>query len=174
MVGVLASLAGLVVGIGLSAGLRALLDAVGFTLPTGSLSIGASDMVLAAAVGVVVTLVASALPALRSTRVPPLAALRAVEIDRAGHGRARALVATGLLVVAAAVTIGGAVGESLTITGVGAVALLVAMVMLGPVVAGRASATLGWPLAKVQGLVGRLAVRNACATRVALRAPRRP
>ena len=67
VIGVLASLAGLAFGVGLAAGLRALLDAVGFTLPTGALAIDGADMAIAAVVGVVVTFAASVFPALRST-----------------------------------------------------------------------------------------------------------
>ena len=161
VIGVLASLAGLAFGVGLAAGLRALLDAVGFTLPTGALAIDGADMAIAAVVGVVVTFAASVFPALRATRVPPIAAMRDVAVDHSSRSRSRAVVGGGLAAIGLVATIAGAVSESLGVAGIGAVGLLVAMVLLGPVVATPASGALGWPLARVRGLVGSLAVRNA-------------
>ena len=74
--GVLASLVGLRLGVALAKGLFALFDAVGFTLPNSGLILTGTAVAIALAAGILVTLVASLRPALRATRVPPLAAVR--------------------------------------------------------------------------------------------------
>jgi putative ABC transport system permease protein len=76
VVGALASLIGLFAGLGLAEGLFKLFDAVGFTLPNSGLIFQTRTIVVALAVGIVVTLVASMRPAIRATRVPPIAAVR--------------------------------------------------------------------------------------------------
>jgi putative ABC transport system permease protein len=76
VVGVLASLTGLAVGVGLAKALFALFDAVGFTLPNSGLVLTRTAVVIALAAGILVTVVASLRPAVRATRVPPLAAVR--------------------------------------------------------------------------------------------------
>src|SRR5581483_11743380 len=76
VVGALASVTGLFVGLALAKGLFRLFDAVGFTLPNSGLVFGTRTIVVALLVGVLVTLVASLRPALRATRVPPIAAVR--------------------------------------------------------------------------------------------------
>ena len=57
--------------------LKALLEAFGIDLPTTGLVMKSRTVVVALLVGVVVTFVSSLIPALRSTRVPPIAALHA-------------------------------------------------------------------------------------------------
>jgi putative ABC transport system permease protein len=76
VVGVMASVVGLFLGLGLAKLLFWLFDSVGFTLPNSGLLFEARTVVVALLVGVVVTLVASLRPALRATRVPPIAAVR--------------------------------------------------------------------------------------------------
>lgn len=76
VVGAVASVIGLFLGLALATGLFELFDAVGFTLPNSGLVFYTRTIVVALAVGVVVTLVASLRPALRATRVPPIAAVR--------------------------------------------------------------------------------------------------
>jgi putative ABC transport system permease protein len=76
VVGTLASVAGLFAGLGLAKGLFKLFDAVGFTLPNSGIVFGASTIVIALVAGIVVTLLASLRPAVRATRVPPIAAVR--------------------------------------------------------------------------------------------------
>ncbi len=75
LIGVFASIAGILVGIGLAEGLSALLKAVGAELPSKSLVIAPRTIIVSLVIGIGVTLVASLLPALRATRVPPIAAL---------------------------------------------------------------------------------------------------
>lgn len=76
VVGVLASVVGLFVGLALAKGLFALFDAVGFTLPNSGLVFLGRTIVVSLLVGIIVTLLASLRPALRATRVPPIAAVR--------------------------------------------------------------------------------------------------
>jgi len=76
VIGLLASVTGLLLGLGLAKGLFALFDAVGFTLPNSGLLFQPRTVVVSLLVGVVVTLLASLRPAIRATRVPPIAAVR--------------------------------------------------------------------------------------------------
>ena len=76
VIGLLASVIGLIVGIGLAKGMVALFAAMGFELPDASTVIAPRTIVLSIVVGTVTTLVASILPAKRATRVPPIAAVR--------------------------------------------------------------------------------------------------
>ena len=57
-------------------GSSALFDAVGFTLPNNGLVLEPRTIIVSLALGIIVTLLASLRPALRATRVPPIAAVR--------------------------------------------------------------------------------------------------
>ena len=76
VIGLLASVTGLLLGLGLAKGLFKLFDAVGFTLPNSGLLFQTRTIVVSLLVGVIVTLLASLRPAIRATRVPPIAAVR--------------------------------------------------------------------------------------------------
>ena len=76
-IGLLGALIGIGGGYVMALLLNALLQAFGIDLPTTSLVMESRTVVVALLVGVVVTAVSSMVPALRSTRVPPIAALRA-------------------------------------------------------------------------------------------------
>ena len=67
---------GLFLGLGLAKLLFWLFDAVGFTLPNTGLLFETRTIVVALLVGILVTLLASLRPAIRATRVPPIAAVR--------------------------------------------------------------------------------------------------
>ena len=75
-VGVLASVLGLLLGLGLAKGLSALFGLFGADLPTASTVVSARTIILGLALGTGITLVASISPARRATRIPPIAALR--------------------------------------------------------------------------------------------------
>jgi putative ABC transport system permease protein len=76
VIGVVGSVAGWAGGIGIAALLKGVFNGFGFALPAGGLVLRTSSSVLAVVVGVAATVLAGVLPALRSSRVPPLAALR--------------------------------------------------------------------------------------------------
>ncbi len=75
-IGTLASVAGIFVGLGLGVGLFRLFDAVGFTLPNDGLVLHGRTVAVALVAGILVTVLASLRPAVRATRVPPIAAVR--------------------------------------------------------------------------------------------------
>ncbi|MEU2673980.1 FtsX-like permease family protein [Streptomyces sp. NPDC007164] len=167
-VAVIASAAGLAGGIGIAAGLQALFPAVGFPFPAGPLVIGAVSLVLPLAVGVLVCLGSALLPAIRAGRTAPLAALRESAVDGSGASRTRAVTGVVLLVAAVGVVLGGTLAtSSVGLSAIGAVAVLAAFVILGPVAAAYAVRALGAPLGRLRGVTGGLARRNA------LRSPRR-
>jgi ABC-type antimicrobial peptide transport system permease subunit len=76
VVGTLASMVGLFLGLVLAKGLFQLFDAVGFTLPNTGLVFEPRTVVVALAAGILVTVLASVYPGLRATTVPPIAAVR--------------------------------------------------------------------------------------------------
>ncbi|WP_327292509.1 ABC transporter permease [Streptomyces sp. NBC_01198] len=167
-VGVLASLAGLLGGIGIAAGLQALFPAVGFPFPEGALRIHAPAMALPPAVGLLVCVGSAVAPAVRAGRTAPLAALRESATDASGASRRRAAAGLGTAVAGVALTAAGATaGPSLPLTALGAVLTLAAFVVLGPVASSVAVRVLGAPVGRLRGVTGSLARRNA------LRSPKR-
>ena len=94
-IGILGALLGLAGGFAIAKGLNALFVAIGIDLPTTSLVVESRTIIVALAIGIVVTLVSSLIPALRSTRVPPIAALQALEMPRSRRRRGRLRSARG-------------------------------------------------------------------------------
>jgi putative ABC transport system permease protein len=76
IIGILASIVGLFFGVGLAIGLMRLFEKLGLELPKNAMVIEPRTVIVSLVVGVVVTVIASARPALRATRVPPIAAVR--------------------------------------------------------------------------------------------------
>jgi putative ABC transport system permease protein len=76
VIGLVASLIGLFVGVGLAAGLNALFKAINADLPTQGLVFAPRTVIVSLLVGVGVTVIAGLIPAVRATRIPPIAAVR--------------------------------------------------------------------------------------------------
>jgi putative ABC transport system permease protein len=103
MLGLLGAALGLLGGIALAPGLKALFKSFGVDLPATGIVIETRTVVVSVLVGVLVTVVAGFAPAMRATRVPPLAAMReGVEIPRRTpitRGRYAVPVLLGLVVL---------------------------------------------------------------------------
>lgn len=166
LIGAAGTALGVGAGIGLAAALKGAFAGLGFDLPTTRLVFTATTAVVSALVGVLATLVAALAPALRASRVPPLAALREVAVERTRASSAR-VVAGGVLGVAGVGLAVSALGGAAARAGVGALLILAAMITLGPAVAAPASRLIGAPAARLRGVAGALARRNA------MRNPRR-
>jgi putative ABC transport system permease protein len=165
-IGLAGSLAGLAGGIGFAKGINALLGAVGFGLPTTSAVIATRTVVVSILVGVGVTLVASLGPAIRSTRVPPMAALQELEPPRslrrtAIYGVLAALLSLGgVVALLAGLFGGGSSGQAAGLMGIGAVAILLGVSLFSSRLVRPLAAVSGWPMERLRGLTGRLAREN--------------
>ena len=167
LVGVTASVIGIVGGIGFAKLLKALFDAVGFGLPLAGIAIKAHTIEYPLIVGVGITFLAALVPALRSTRVPPVAALRegAVlppsRLARFVPYVAGASLLAGVFLVYNGVTSSGAVSGRLFLIAVGAILAFLGMAMVAKYLVRPLARGLGWPFERASRAAGRLARENA-------------
>ncbi len=165
VIGLVSAVLGLLGGVALAAGVTALFQASGADLPTTTLVVSSSNVIRATVIGLVVTLVASILPAVQATRVPPIAALRDVAVERSGASRIR--IGAGVVLL-----VGGVLGlssawtaergsDALPGVGLGALLLIVGAIVVGPVLARPTIRVLGGWLPRVRGITGQLATENA-------------
>ncbi|MEU6313232.1 FtsX-like permease family protein [Streptomyces sp. NPDC047014] len=172
LVGLAASGAGFLLGLGIAAVLPGLLSTSQDVLPRGPLVIGPFPVVAALFVGVGVTVLSAWLPSRRAAKVAPIEALRAAE-QPPGATASRVRAVAGLLLLVP----GG--GLLVSLTGAedaseanlrsalsGCALLLVALIVLAPLLAAPVI-RLGARLTDRFGIAGRLARENA------LRDPRR-
>ncbi len=161
VVGLVASLVGLGLGVLAALGLKALLGAFGVTLPPAPLVFEPRTAVVALVVGVGVTVLSALGPARRAVRVPPVAALAAghgEEVESFGH---RVVLGSLAATAGVAVLVAGLALPAIALVGLGALAMFVGAAMLAPIVARPLSSALGRPLAAILGTPGRLGRENA-------------
>ena len=169
LVGLIGSALGVVGGIGVAVELRALVKTLSTAkFPPGSIVVHGSIVILGLAVGFLVTVVSSLLPARAATRIPPIEALRAQPELSAGHGRvgrarmgsAAVLAATGIVL-----TVLGTHSTNLftgvKLIGAGGALVFTAVIIIGPLVVGPMIWALSWLPAKVFGAPTKLAGTNA-------------
>ncbi len=165
-IGVLGALLGLAGGYAIAVGLNGLFVALGIDLPTTSLVTETRTIVVSLLIGIGVTLVSSFVPALRATRVPPIAALLALELPQS---RRRGLVVAalavllgiaGLAMVLAGLFGSASGGSAAGLMGAGAVAVLLGVSLFSPRLVRPLASLTGRPLEMLRRLTGRLAREN--------------
>jgi putative ABC transport system permease protein len=167
VIGVLGALLGIVGGFLIATAINALFEAFGIDLPTTSLVMETRTVVVALLVGIVVTTVASLIPAVRSTRVPPIAALHSFRPTPTKRRRlvnlvlALALGAIGLGAVLFGLFGSAGAGTRAGLIGGGAVTIVFAVSIFSPRLVPPLAAVAGWPLERLRRLTGRLARENA-------------
>ncbi|MEO8091828.1 MAG: FtsX-like permease family protein [bacterium] len=167
LVGIIASAAGIGAGVGFAKLLNALFDAVGFGIPQTGLVVAPRTIVIALVVGVGVTLAAAMVPALRATRVPPVAAMSGVPPRASARSRRLAAILTAVLAAAgAALTVQGLFGSGPATSKLGALAggaifLFVGIALSARYVVRPLAAVIGYPIERAFGTPGRLARENA-------------
>ena len=165
LLGVIASALGLVAGLGFAAAITALFEAANFGIPHSGLALATRTIVVSLTVGVLVTLAAAMVPAVRATRVPPVAALQqAAGTPR--HSRfapyAAALVfALSLLSLAGGLFTAGGATARLSALGGGVVLFFIAMALSARWFARPLAGLIGLPIARVFREPGRIARENA-------------
>jgi putative ABC transport system permease protein len=168
VIGVLASLTGLFLGLALAKGLTALFDAIGFDLPKTGLVFAGRTIVVSLVAGVLVTLVAGVFPAIRATRVPPIAAVREGASLPASRwqrftpwvGGLVTALGVGLLVYGTLVEDVG-IAQRLISLGLGCLVLFVGLAMVSRYLVRPLVRVLGWPGERIAGAAGHLARENA-------------
>jgi putative ABC transport system permease protein len=167
IVGTVASLVGLGLGVLAAVGLEALLKGFGITLPSGSLVFEGRTIIVALLVGVGVTVVSAVGPARRAVRIPPVAALADYRAEEEESSRRRIVVGSVIALLGIASLAFGLTEPAIELVGLGAFAIFIGIGMLAPVVARPMASVIGRPLARLFGIAGKLGRENS------MRSPRR-
>jgi putative ABC transport system permease protein len=167
IVGLVASVVGLGLGVLAAIGLEALLRGFGITLPTGPPVFEVRTVFVALAVGIGVTVVAAVSPARRAVHIPPVAAISGQQVESDVPFRRRFWWGGSVALLGGAALGLGLAEPAIQLVGVGAVGLFVGVSMLAPAVARPFSSVIGRPLAATMGVAGKLGRENS------MRSPRR-
>ena len=166
--GVGASVLGLFAGLGVASGVNALFQAGGVDIPRSGLVMQPRTVIVALVVGIGVTLLSAVVPALRATRVPPVAALQegaALPPSRLTRfmpylaGAAAILGALGIL--GGMYGGGGARPRASVRSAIGAIFIFVAFAVVSKYFIRPVAGVIGWPLQRISVVSGRLARDNA-------------
>lgn len=160
VVGVGGSALGCFGGLGLATGILWVLRKAGFGPTDTPLVIGATGFVITMIIGVVVTLVCAIAPAMRAGRVPPLAAMRDVAVDRTAVSLRRKVIG-GVAVLVAGVAVALGLQGNANWLGLGVASLFIALIALGPFVAAPVARAASPLLTKLRGPAGTMSGRNA-------------
>ena len=170
--GVLATALGVAGGLLVARLLIAAFDAAGAGFPDTQTVLQTRTVVIAALVGIGITMASVIVPSRRAARIPPVAAMRpelgfvAMRTRRLIGGVIVTLVGLTLFVIGLFVRPGGTV-ELIALAGGGALLLFLGIASLSSTVATPVTKVLGWPIEKLFKVPGALARQNVA------RAPRR-
>ena len=163
-VGLFGSIVGIVVGFGMAIGIRGLMNAVGLSIPPGSLVLLPRTVIVGMSVGLILTMASALLPARKASKVPPVAALRedaARTPRRSLHTRALAGSAVlGLGVMFLFLGLFTGIGRAIVLVGLGAAVSFIGVSVLAPLAAKPLANVIGWPLPRLFGVAGQLAREN--------------
>ncbi|WP_419840528.1 ABC transporter permease [Candidatus Poriferisodalis sp.] len=169
IIGAVASMVGLGLGMLGALGLKALFNSLGASLPGGSLPLTLRTVAWAVVVGVGFTVAASLVPAFKASRISPVAGLA----EGAGGDESASLgwkrLASGSLLAAIGLVLTGlglfadfdGATPQLSTLGAGAAITFVAVSILSPLAARSVVSLLARPLAWIMPISGRLARANA-------------
>jgi putative ABC transport system permease protein len=167
VIGLVASVIGLLLGFGVAKGMLVLFSAMGVDLPKGETVFAPSTVLISLLLGTGITLLATIIPARRATRVPPIAAVRegsALPASRlAAHSRN---IGVGVLLASVAALAAGVfagVGGAAValLLGLGVVGLFLGIALLAPRLVKPLANVVGWPARRVGGVAGELAGANS-------------
>ncbi|HUS43766.1 MAG TPA: FtsX-like permease family protein [Ilumatobacteraceae bacterium] len=172
VLGVLATVFGVIGGIGVANLLIFLFDAAGAGFPDTQTVLQLRTVIVAALVGIGITMASVIVPSRRAAKIPPVAAMRP-ELGFAAM-RSRRLVAGAIVTVIGIVMFlvglflrpGGTPGL-IAFAGIGALVLFLGVASLSSTVATPVTRVIGWPIEKLFKVPGSLARQNVA------RAPRR-
>jgi putative ABC transport system permease protein len=165
VIGLGASIVGILGGLILAPALRALFGAFGLELGNTSVQLHSRTIIAGLAVGIISTMVSGFVPARRATRIEPVEAMRDAVTPGAGRLRKRRIFAAAAVeLIGLAVLLFALFGDpgnasaTASLLGFGAVLMMFGFALLAPTLVRPLSALVGKPL---PGLTGHLATENA-------------
>ena len=167
LLGVAASVAGLFAGLGVAKAITQLFKAVGADFPIAGLGLAPRTVLIALVVGIGTAVIAALIPALRATRVPPVAALQeGAVLPESRFSRLSTPLAVLMTLAGVGVAALGFFGDAATTTRLlemagGAMLLFIAIAMVAKYIVRPLTRVIGWPLERLGGTSGRLARENA-------------
>ena len=170
--GVISTVLGIGGGVLVALGLVAAFDAAGAGFPDTAMVLAPRTIVVAALVGVGITMLSVIVPSRRAAHIPPVAAMRpelgfaAMQTRRLVAGVVVTVIGAVMFVVGLFVRPGGTTGL-IALAGGGALLLFVGVASLSATIASPVTRTIGWPVEKLLKVPGALARQNVA------RAPRR-
>ncbi|MFG3139898.1 ABC transporter permease [Streptomyces sp. NPDC048211] len=165
VVGLIASVVGFALGLGLATGLRSAMSLIGGKIPAGPLVVAPLTVAAAFGVGVLITVLAAWLPARRAAKIPPVAAMNSQYavatvkslVLRNSIGGFITLLGGALVVAGAAKA--GSDGQMLLAGG--AFLALIGVIILIPLLSRPVIALVRPLLRRLFGVSGKLAAQNA-------------
>ncbi len=168
VIGLVASIIGLFLGLGVGKGMNSLFVAFGIDLPQAGTVFATRTIVVSLIVGTTITVLASIVPALRATRVPPILAVREGSTPPpsrfAPYAPYVALVTIAIAILSLGVGLfapGIETAPMLLLLGVGTIALFLGVALLASRLVQPLAAVVGWPAQKLGGMAGELARENS-------------
>jgi putative ABC transport system permease protein len=165
VIGLLASVIGLFAGLGLA---KLMSSLIGGDLPDAGLVFAPRTIILSLALGTVITLVASILPARRATRVPPIAAVREGSVLPPSRFAAHSLkaavgvIAGSILAISVGVFASGLSTIAVAaLLGIGVIALFLGVALAAPHLVKPLAQLVGLPARRAGGIAGDLASSNS-------------
>lgn len=160
LLGLFASLLGVAAGVGVALLIRVLFDPTLAGLAQAPLVISWRTVWIGLAVGIGVAMLAATMPAARAARAAPLEAVRAAALSRRPHRvmvRAALAAVLGLGGLAVILSAHGAAGQRLRISGIGAAAAILGMLVAAPLLVRGLARPMSWLLERRDPVVGRMA-----------------
>ncbi len=160
-VGVVASAIGVGFGVLLALGLKALLSVLGVDIPGSGATVPPAAVIYGMLLGIIVTVFSALFPALTGSRIPPVAAMRDVAIEKPLNRGRRLVIGLAILAVGLVILFYGLFGAGqFGIVAIGMVLVFVAVIASGPLYAQAVGRGIGKPIAKLRGITGELAREN--------------
>src|SRR5215208_1298121 len=167
VIGLVGSVAGLLLGLGLDRGLAALVATLAEGIPDSGAVLSTRTVAASLLTGVLITLVAGLLPALRATRVPPVAAVREgatlppSRLAPYSRHAAATAIALGAGILSVGLFAGGLdATQVLALLALGCLVLFLGVAMISSALVTPIASIVSWPAQRVAGAAGRLAREN--------------
>ena len=160
IIGFVASLLGIALGVLTAKLLEVLLSQFGVDIPSSGLVLLPRTIIVSLIVGMAITVFSAVMPAVRASKVPPVAAMRDVALDTSGKSRTRLIWGLAITLLGVALLVVGLTANPLMLA-FSIPLIFVGIFVLGPLIARPVARFLGAPLPKMQGVTGTLARENS-------------